>query len=239
MAPDPDTLNESQVRRLRVTCQHIDRTLSEIEGILNESASRAAFPAYIADLSPPQRKTLEDYIARVRARLVRVLEGQGIAASQPGIPVSRAVRGRLYSIDIAAEELKPKYMRGYGEVSDTVATELDGIAGELQSLVVRLDQYLAGEPGRILRNACSGWKGQATTSASSPGSNGLWRIGASLNSGGRSLRSSTGQKTGVLRSRSSGVSVPGSRRSSTPCSVRISTGRRDSGHRCSHTHHPR
>ena len=160
MAPDPDTLNESQVRRLRVSCQHIDRTLSEIEGILNESASGAAFPVYIADLSPAQRKTLGDYIARARARLVRVLEGQGIASNPPSIPVSRAVRGRLYSIDIAAEELKPKYMRGYGEVSATVATELDGIAGELQSLVVHLDQYLAGGAGQDFRERLQRLEGE-------------------------------------------------------------------------------
>jgi len=143
-----DSLNENQVRRLRVTCQHIDRTLSEIEGILNESASRAAFPTYVTDLSPAQRKTIEDYIARVRARLIRILEGQGITDIKPGIPVTRAVRGRLYSIDIAAEELKPKYMRGYGKVSDTLATELDGIAGELQGLVVHIDQQLAEGAGQ-------------------------------------------------------------------------------------------
>jgi GTP-binding protein EngB required for normal cell division len=151
VAADPDSLNEHQVRRLRVTCQCIDRSLSEIEGILNESASRAAFPTYAADLPPAQRKTIEDYIARVRARLIRVLDGQGIVVSPPGIPVSRAVRGRLYSIDIAAEELKPKYMRGYGAVSDVVATELNGIAGELQGLVARLDQYLSGGAGQDFR----------------------------------------------------------------------------------------
>src|SRR5208337_3222577 len=53
---------------------------------------------------------------------------------------------------------------------------------------------LRAAPGRILRNACSSWKAQATTSASSPGSNGLWRSGASLNSGGRSLRFATEQQ---------------------------------------------
>lgn len=151
MAADPDSLNEHQVRRLRVTCQCIDRSLSEIEGILNESQSRAAFPNYAADLPPAQRKTIEDYIARVRARLIQVLDGQGIVVGPPGIPVSRAVRGRLYSIDIAAEELKPKYMRGYGAVSDATATELNGIAGELQGLVARLDQYLAGGAGQDFR----------------------------------------------------------------------------------------
>ena len=146
--PDPGSLNENQVRRLRVTCQHIDKLLSEIEGILNESVSLAAFPSYTSDIAPAQRKTIEDYIARVRARLIRVLEGQGISRQQPWVPTSRAINVRLAGIDIAAEELKPKYMRGYGGVSAATATELNGIAGELQGLVARLDQYLAGGAGQ-------------------------------------------------------------------------------------------
>lgn len=152
MAPEPDKLNENHVRRLRITCQSIDRTLSEIENILNESASRAAFPQYITDISPAQRKTIEDYIARVRARLIRVLEGQGIAIPSPNIPVTRAIRGRLYSIDIAAEELKPKYMSGFGEVSAPLASDLNGIAAELQALVVHVEQHLAEGAGRDFRN---------------------------------------------------------------------------------------
>jgi GTP-binding protein EngB required for normal cell division len=144
VAPDSDTLNEDQVRRLRITCEHIDRLLSEIEGILHESTSLTAFPSYTSDIAPAQRKTIEDYIARVRARLIQVLDGQEIQRRQPWVPVSRAINARLCSIDIAAEELKPKYMRGFGGVSDTTATELNGIAGELQALVARLEGYLAG-----------------------------------------------------------------------------------------------
>jgi len=148
VTPNPDSLNENQVRRLRVTCQHIDKLLSEIENILNESVSLAAFPTYTSNITPAQRKTIEDYIVRVRARLIQVLEGQGIPRQQPWVPTSRAINVRLVGIDIAAEELKPKYMQGYGEVSAATATELNGISGELQGLVARLDQYLSGGAGQ-------------------------------------------------------------------------------------------
>lgn len=152
MAPEPDKLNENHARRIRITCQHIDRTLGEIENVLNESVSRSAFPQYVQDLSPAQRKTIEDYIARVRARLIRVLEGQGIAIPLPEVPVTRAVRGRLYSIDIAAEELKPKYMSGFGEIPAPLASDLNGIAAELQALVVHAEQHLAEGAGRDFRD---------------------------------------------------------------------------------------
>lgn len=148
---DSDSLNEHQAHYLFVTCQQIDKVLSDIEGILNESTSQAAFPAYYPDLTPAQQKTIKNYIAHIRARLIQILDWQGIDYKQPGIPASKAIHSRINSIDIAAEELKPKYMRGFGEVSETAATELNGIAGELQGLVTRLDGYLTGGFGQDFR----------------------------------------------------------------------------------------
>jgi GTP-binding protein EngB required for normal cell division len=146
-----ESLNEFQARRLRVTCQYIDSLLGEVEQILNVADSKAAFPRYSPDIAPIQRRTIEDYICRVRAQLVRVLEGQGLLKEKPFIPASRAVHVTLGAIDIAAEELKPRYMRGYGDLPESVATELNGIAGELQSLIHRLDSYLAHGIGEDLK----------------------------------------------------------------------------------------
>ena len=135
-------LNEYQVRRVRVTCQYIDRLLGDIDGILNCDASKAAFPRFASDIAPAQRSTIEGYIAEARAQLVRALEGQDIPREKHMIPASRAIHVTLGAIDNAAEELKPKYMRGYGDVPASAATELNGIVVELQTLVRRLDQYL-------------------------------------------------------------------------------------------------
>ena len=110
---------------------------------MNATVSKAAFPRYVTDIAPAQRRTIEDYIARVRAQLHRVLEGQGIVPEKASIPASRAVHVMLGAIDIAAEELKPKYMKGYGAVPETVATELNGIVGELSSLIGRFDRFLS------------------------------------------------------------------------------------------------
>jgi GTP-binding protein EngB required for normal cell division len=146
-----ETLNPFQANRLRVTCHYIDKLLGEIEEILNSAGSKTAFPRYAADISPAQRRTIEDYIARVRAQLVRVLEGQSIAPEKPSIPASRAVHVHLGAIDIAVEELKPNYMRGYGEVPQGAATELNGIVGELSGLIQRLDRYLSEGVGEDLK----------------------------------------------------------------------------------------
>jgi GTP-binding protein EngB required for normal cell division len=146
-----ETLNPYQANRLRVTCQYIDKILGEIEGILNTATSGAAFPRYSDDVLPAQRRTIEDYIARVRAQLVRVLDGQGIDRGKPFVPASRAVHVHLGAIDIAIEELKPEYMRGYGAVPEGVARELNGIVGELSALISRFDRYLSVGVGEDLK----------------------------------------------------------------------------------------
>ena len=146
-----ETLNAYQANRLRITCQYIDKLLGEIESVLDSTTSKAAFPRYVGDILPAQRRTIDDYVARVRAQLMRVLEGQGIAREKPSVSASRAVRVTLGAIDIAIEELKPKYMRGYGQVPESVATELNGIVGELTGLVERFDGYLSEGVGEDLK----------------------------------------------------------------------------------------
>jgi len=138
-------LNEYQARRLQVTCRYIDRLLGDVEAILNTAASKAAFPRYSDDLTPAQRRTIEDFIAHLRARLVRVLESQGISKERTPMPVSHVLRVTLGTIEIAIEELKPKYMRGYGEVHEAAAAELNRIVAELGGLVSKVQRYLAEE----------------------------------------------------------------------------------------------
>lgn len=148
--PGTPSPNEHQARYIRSTCEYIDRLLTDIEGVLDASTSGSVFPRYSDDLTPVQRETIENFIAPLRARLVRILDDQGIARDRPAVPASRAIRGSLIAIDIAAEELRPKHVRAYGEVSGGMAAELEGIAGELHDLIGRLDRDLgeaAGDDG--------------------------------------------------------------------------------------------
>jgi len=136
------SLNANHARRLSVTCRYLDKLLAEMENALNISASRCAFPPYIADIVPAQRQVIEDYIARIRVQLVHVLEALGIERPAADIPVSRSLHATATFIDIAVEELKPEYMRGYGEVPEGPAGELRIVAGDLKHLVGQLDHYV-------------------------------------------------------------------------------------------------
>jgi GTP-binding protein EngB required for normal cell division len=145
------SLNENQQRHLWVSCQHIDKLLSDVEHILSVSTSKSAFPKYHLDITPAQRRTIEDYIARIRAQLVRVLDGQRIPKNKPSIPARRAIYATLAFVDVAVEELKPRHMRGYGELPQDVAVELNGIVGELDGLVSRLNRYVLQAEGEDLK----------------------------------------------------------------------------------------
>jgi len=76
--------NEHQARYILSTCEYIDRLLTDIEGVLNASASKSVFPRYSSDLTPVQRQTIEDFVACLRTRLVRILDDQGIGHPSGG-----------------------------------------------------------------------------------------------------------------------------------------------------------
>ena len=77
-----------------------------------------------------------------------VLDGQGIPRRQGMTRASLAISTTLISMDISAEEVKPRYMKGYGDVSEITAAELNGIAGELQALFVQFHLFMKQEAGQ-------------------------------------------------------------------------------------------
>ncbi len=142
MKPQPGKLNEHQQSRLRVTCQYIDKLLTDVEDILQAASSTSPFPRYIVDFNPAQIRVIEDHIRRLRSQLVHTLAWQQMKASPPEIPASRAILTNLSFIDIAVEELKPHYMRGFGPVPENAVAELNGVVHELRALVTGMERYL-------------------------------------------------------------------------------------------------
>ncbi len=142
-AREPGHLNSSQRLHLLTSCQYSDKLLSEIEATLVTSQSKSPFPKFKPDISPSQAKVVQDYIARMRAQLVRILDSQGVPIPAPPIGSVRSIRVTLTFVGIAFDECRPKRMAGYGELADTAAVEIAGIVDEIQGIVSRLDSYLA------------------------------------------------------------------------------------------------
>jgi len=136
------TLNASQRHRLLITCKHIDHLLGDIEATLNATASKGVFSSYVNDITPLQQKTIEDYIAQLRERLLHVLASQSLAPEDPHISAAHSIEVGLTFIEVAIEELAPRYMRGYGPVSEEGASDLYRIMANLQSVSKELNHYV-------------------------------------------------------------------------------------------------
>ena len=136
------SLNEYQLRALLASCHHMDKLLTDIEDILGAPESKSVFPKYIDDLSPIQHRTIQDYIRQLRAQLLRVVAAQGIEPEKPKIAASHAVHATVTFVEIAIAELRPEKMRGYGQVSETARSDLNGLVQELHSSAQQLHRYV-------------------------------------------------------------------------------------------------
>lgn len=137
------SLNEFQQRHLLTSVRHVDQLLSEIEQILNSPSSSLLFREYVPDITTAQAKVVEDYIARIRAQMLCVLESQNISPPRPRLGVINSIRAYLISVSIAVSELKPRSMKGYGELPEPVILSLSTPVAELTTLVDELMSYLA------------------------------------------------------------------------------------------------
>src|SRR5580692_7908293 len=142
-AREPGDLNPSQRMHLLTSCQYADKLLSEIEATLAASQSKSPFPKFKPDISTAQAKVVQDYIVRMRAQLVRILDSQGVPIPAPRIGSVHSVRVTLGFVDIAFDECRPKRMAGYGELADSAAVQIAGLVDEMQGIVSRLGSFLA------------------------------------------------------------------------------------------------
>lgn len=143
-------LNSSHKLHLLSSAQRADQLLGEVEAVLVAAASRSAFKKYKDRLTPVQKKVIEDYVARIRAHMVRVLESQGIALPEPGFESVHAIRVTLAFVRIAFQECTPDRMGGYGEVPESKIRELNGLVDEMVGAIDKLDSYFARGLGQDL-----------------------------------------------------------------------------------------
>ena len=150
MRRQPEQLNDPQQRHLRVSCQYVDRLLSDIESVLHAAASKSPFPRYLVDITAAQSQVIEDHIHRMRLQLVRTLGWHHMEPQPPEIPATRAVMTDLSFIEIAIEEMRPNYMLGYATLPANGVRELNGVMDELRSRVEGMQRYVREDLGANL-----------------------------------------------------------------------------------------
>jgi hypothetical protein len=138
-------LNDVQRRRLGATCKYIDGLLCDIEHALHSPESESPFPHYVVDVTAAQVRQIEDHIGRLRAQLLRTLDWQHMKPELPEIPVSRSLITDLGFVEIAVEELRPRYMRGCGAVPEDAISGLNDVVDELHTLLHSIIQSIREE----------------------------------------------------------------------------------------------
>jgi hypothetical protein len=137
-----EILNKNHRLQLRLTFEHIDSILTEVEQILADSERNSPFSRYTSDITPVQRRIARDYATRIRATMAKIMREEAIPFGDPYCGTRWAALTALLSAGISAEDLTPDRMRGYGEVSLPGRSLLEGIRSELNVVLGNLQTYL-------------------------------------------------------------------------------------------------
>ncbi len=142
--------NDNHRRRVLSSFRYLDQLLDETEHIMAAARSRSAFPKYVPDATPVQRKVLSDHISRFRDTLLAALPTLDLVPGKPEISMLRALHVQLITAEIALEELTGSAMRGYGPLSAASADTLDGVAAQLRGRLQAIARFLDESPDQDL-----------------------------------------------------------------------------------------
>jgi hypothetical protein len=141
-ASGSEMLNKNHRIQLRLTFQHIDSILTEIEHILIDPERDSPFSRYTQDLTPLQRRIVNDYLTRVRTTLTRAMREQAIAFTDPVCGTRWGALTTLLAASISPEDISPDRMRGYGEISLSGQSLLQAIRSEVNLVLANVKTYL-------------------------------------------------------------------------------------------------
>ena len=142
MGIDLTALDERRKHLLLMTFRHLDKTLSEVARRAEGTESSSPLSDRYSKLDTEKKETIQRYTAQVRETMCRILEEKGIPIDVPSFDIIHSINTSLIFMDITAEEIRPTYMRGYGELTREAAGELDSVATALQRLIKQMQAVL-------------------------------------------------------------------------------------------------
>ena len=135
-------LDERRKRSLLLKLRHLDELLFEVDRLAEGKGSSSPLSDRYTELEPEKKEAVQRYIVRLRETMCRILEEKGIPIDVPSFETIHSINTSLIFMDISIEEIRPKYMRGYGELTREAADELDVVATELQGLLKQMQAVL-------------------------------------------------------------------------------------------------
>lgn len=130
--------------------RHVEQEVQEAVDLLRDANPEALFPRYRDFPAQERISALLAYQTRLRATMRRFMDTYHIA--YPGESVIEAIRGyeaRLALVRNAAYELRPRYLRGYGELDTDDEQASRALAAELSALLDTMAGELRRAPWRL------------------------------------------------------------------------------------------
>lgn len=144
-------LNEAQRRRVRSTFARVDELIeTALRGLAATPERSPPFSREVPDATPLQRKLSEDFAARARELMVQALAQLGVEPPAREVSAVWAARVALRSAQVAAGELGPQDLRGYGTLGEDAARELRAAIGPLLGMLEQMESFLAQGAGAEL-----------------------------------------------------------------------------------------
>jgi len=142
MGVDLTALDERRKRSLLLKLRHLDELLFEVDRLAEGKGSSSPLSDRYTELDKEKEEAIQRYTALLRETMRRILEEKEIRIEAPPVDVIWSIHISLNFMDMSAEEIRPKYMRGYGELTREAADELDAVATELQELLKQMQAVL-------------------------------------------------------------------------------------------------
>lgn len=133
-------------QHLLVALRHLDATLSEVLAQLGGESDAALFRRRRADVDPRARERAAAAILATREAMRAFLAKHEIHADDPRTGATHAADTLLALAMVNATELGPRYLRGYGELSEAESEELETLAGRLRVQLAAVIRALPEPP---------------------------------------------------------------------------------------------
>lgn len=131
-------------QHLLVAFRELDESLAEIRGCLRAGTGERLFPPYAGTVDPALRRRADALVADVRAMIAAFVSAQDLQSPPSAVPTTRAASARASIAMVAALELDPQHLRGYGELSKDESAALEALSQRLGDRLAQLVALLDG-----------------------------------------------------------------------------------------------
>jgi hypothetical protein len=136
MQPGPrgqnSALSYAQQNIFITSLRHIDRLLSDIEGIVDADDGVGVLARFHSDLDAREKQQIHRALGQFRQTILDSMHRIGITEPKPQVAAFHAIETNLDFIEIDIEELRPRYMKAYGTLTPEAAAGLNAVLDTLQ-----------------------------------------------------------------------------------------------------------